>query len=99
MWPGRTQQQVLGWIGREGEFGKDDNIGPAAQAFGTIDDAPGIAGNIPDQQIDLRQCKPLSSPGDGLLGMFCLNGRKVIAACLDAEDPWRTAAGAQRLHQ
>ena len=53
---GGAQQQVLGWIGRESEFGKDDNIGPAAQAFGTIDDAPGIAGNIPDQQIDLRQC-------------------------------------------
>ncbi len=53
---GRPQQQVLRWIAGQGQLRENDDIGLAAQSRGTIDHAPRIAGDIADDQVELREC-------------------------------------------
>ena len=53
---GRSQQQVLGRVPCQREFGRDEETGPGRVRFTrSVDDALGIARQVADRRIDLRE--------------------------------------------
>ena len=53
----RAQQQVLGRVAGQGQLGEEDQSGaePVTRRAGRLDDAPGVAVHVPDQEVDLGQ--------------------------------------------
>src|SRR5262249_52490297 len=51
---GRLEEQILGWISRDGQLGKGDEIrADGARLHDAIDDAAGLALRVPARRIDL----------------------------------------------
>jgi hypothetical protein len=52
----RSQQQILGWVGGDGELGQEHEVGLCASRFrDRLQDARAVAVEVPDGGVDLRE--------------------------------------------
>src|SRR5581483_8847415 len=58
----RAEQEVLGWVARDGELREEDEVGAlAACAAEPVDDLQGVACEVTDDAVDLCECEPHAS--------------------------------------
>ncbi len=55
-----VEQEILGWIPRQGELRKEDEVGAqvGVRVPGRRDDPPSVAVHVPDEQVELCQGDP-----------------------------------------
>ena len=55
----RLEHQVLGWIAGDRQLGKANHVGArGAGAPDPVDDQAGVAGQVADRRVDLRERDP-----------------------------------------